>query len=391
MLQISSFVHLRPARLPRGLSCLLVAVLYHTPGVDINIREHLFNSLAQAESIYPNCALIIAGDFNRLDVTRLKRHFHLKQIVKASTPKDAILDLVLTNLHDHYDKPQTLPPFGLSDHSTLSVSHLVRKRGTASEKFILKRDLQPSRKAEMGRYICSLDWPLLLSFPETCDELPCVFEQVIHTGLDLLMPVRNVLMNTRDAPWMRQHLKDLIRKRQQAFHNNGADSVQYKFYRNRVNRERKLCRAKFYESRVAHIKKEDPKAWWREMKRSCGGKACSGDLINHMNVIEVENLSTQDLANSINKAFLESLGEYRLSCPITHLALEKDSPEFLKYRRNVYGKSYQISIPLNRLAQTGFLIGFYENMLTLLPFQYAEFLMHRLGGNAYLDHGNLLT
>lgn len=54
-------------------------------------------------------------------------------------------------------------------------------------------------------------------------------------------------------------------------------------------------------------------------------------------------------------------------------------------------KPYQISIPLNRLAQTGFLIGFYENTLTLLPFRYAEFLMHRLAGNAYLDHGNLLT
>ena len=115
------WVHLRPARLPRGFSCLIVTVLYHPPGVDINIREHLFNSLARAESIYPNCALIIAGDFNRLDVTRLKRHFHLKQIVKAPTPKDAILDLVLTNLHDHYVKPQTLPPFGLSDHSTVSV------------------------------------------------------------------------------------------------------------------------------------------------------------------------------------------------------------------------------------------------------------------------------
>ena len=97
-----------------------------------------------------------------------------------------------------------------------------------------------------------------------------------------------------------------------------------------TNFERKLCRAKFYESRVAHINKEDPKAWWREMKRLCGGKACSGDLIYHMNVIEVENLSTQDLANPINKAFLESLEEYRLSWPITHLALEKDSPEFLE-------------------------------------------------------------
>ena len=66
------------------------------------------------------------------------------------------------------------------------------------------------------------------------------------------------------------------------------------------------------------------------MKRLCGGKACSGDLINHMNVKQDENLSTQDLANSINKAFLESLKEYCLSCPITHFSLEKDSPEFLE-------------------------------------------------------------
>ena len=42
------------------------------------------------------------------------------------------------------------------------------------------------------------------------------------------MPVRKVRMNTRDAPWMTQRLKDLIRKRQQAFLNKGADPVQYK-------------------------------------------------------------------------------------------------------------------------------------------------------------------
>ena len=49
-----------------------------------------------------------------------------------------------------------------------------------------------------------------------------------------------------------------------------------------------------------------------------------------MNVKEVENLSTHELANSINKAFLEPLEQYRLSCPITRLALEKSSPEFLE-------------------------------------------------------------
>ena len=291
------------------------------PGADVNsIREHLFNSLAAAESIYPNCALIIAGDFNRLDATRLKRHFHLKQIVKTPTRKDVILDLVLANLHD---KPQTFPPFGLSDHNTISASSLARKPGTAPDKFILKRDLRPSRKAEMGRYLCSLDWPSLFSSFVSCDDLLCVFENLIHTGLDLLMPIKKIRMNTHDVPWMTQHLKDLIRKRQQAFHKKGAASVQYTFYRNQVNRERKICRAKFYESRVAHMKKEEPKAWWREMKRLSGGKACSGDLLNHMNVKELENLSTHELASSINKAFLEPLEEYRLPCPITCLALDK--------------------------------------------------------------------
>ena len=179
------WVHLRPARLPRGFSCLIVVVLYHPPGADDNfVREHLFNSLAAAESTYPNCALIITGDFNRLDVTRLKRHFQLKKIVKTPTRKGAILDLVLTNLYDHYGKPQTFPPSGLSDHNTISVSALARKSGSAPDKFILKRDLRPSRKAEMGRFLCSLDWPLLFCSLESCDAFLSVFGEVIHTGLD---------------------------------------------------------------------------------------------------------------------------------------------------------------------------------------------------------------
>ena len=57
------------------------------------------------------------------------------------------------------------------------------------------------------------------------------------------------------------------------------------------------------------MKKDDPKVWWREMKRFSGGKVCSGDLFNHINVEEVENLSTHELANSINKVFLEPLEE----------------------------------------------------------------------------------
>lgn len=145
-LQALAFLSL--VTLPRGFSCLIAAVWYHPAEADVNNCEHFFNSLAMA--------LIIAGNFNHLEVTQLRRH--------------------------------------------------------APDKFNFKRDLQPSQKAETGRYLCSFDWPLWLSSFKTCSELLCVFEQVIYTRLDLLMPVRKVPMNTH-APWMMKHLKDLIQKR----------------------------------------------------------------------------------------------------------------------------------------------------------------------------------
>ena len=59
-----------------------------------------------------------------------------------------------------------------------------------------------------------------------------------------------------------------------------------------------------------------------------------------MKVKKVEKLSTLEFANSINKASLEPLEEYRPSCLITCLALEKDPTGVPteKHPRKVSGK-----------------------------------------------------
>ena len=80
------WLYLGPTRLPRGFSCIIVAVLYHPPGSDqYSILDHLFYVLDELESCYPNCRLIVAGDFNWLNVKDLQKHFRLKQIVKKPT------------------------------------------------------------------------------------------------------------------------------------------------------------------------------------------------------------------------------------------------------------------------------------------------------------------
>lgn len=155
------WVLLRPKRLPRGFSCIVLAIVYHPPAPATtnngNIRDHLFNSPSLAESKYQNCALIVCGDFNRPDIQPILNHFRLKQIVKVTTRKSAILDLMLTNLYVFYDNPSSYPPFGLSDRNTVLCSPKTKKKTEKTTKFIFKRDLRPSHKAEPGRYLASID------------------------------------------------------------------------------------------------------------------------------------------------------------------------------------------------------------------------------------------
>jgi hypothetical protein len=85
----------------------------------------------------------------------IKRHFNLQQIVKKATRKDAFLYFVLTNMNKYYKEPRIFPPFGLSDHSTISAEGQTRNGG-CSTKVLLKRDKRTSRKAELDRYLAVL-------------------------------------------------------------------------------------------------------------------------------------------------------------------------------------------------------------------------------------------
>ena len=106
---------------------------------------------------------------------------------------------------------------------------------------------------------------------------------------------------------MTQHLKSLILKRRKAFHNHGVASTPYKFYRNVVNRERKLCKANFYKSKIEHTKKENPRVWWKEIKRICGAQRNTTTLTDHIQDEVVKDLSAKAIADAINKAFFRTI------------------------------------------------------------------------------------
>ena len=203
----------------------------------------------------------------------------------------------------------------------------MRENSRQSPKFVLKRDNQKSRRAELGRYFATMDWRLLFSSASGCQDMLDILHNVVHTSPDILMPVKRVRVNTFDVPWMTLHRWSLVLKRERAFHDHDADSSSYKFYRNAVNRERKSSKASFYKIKVEHMKDENPKLWWKEVKRLCGSHSNSSNVTNRIYIEELEDCDNQELANIINQAFLEPLEEYRLEQPLTKFLTNAASPK----------------------------------------------------------------
>ena len=123
----------------------------------------------------------------------------------------------------------------------------------------------------------------MIDSSEPCDKNCDILCSAIKTGYDILMPEKHVKFHRNDNPWITEKLKQLIKFRQRAFSSNNI--TLFKFYRNKVNRMRKSCRADYFASKVANLKKSNPKSWWTEVKRISGMRPVSGSLLNQLHAV----------------------------------------------------------------------------------------------------------
>jgi hypothetical protein len=126
---------------------------------------------------------------------------------------------------------------------------------------------------------------------------------------------------SNDPPWISQSLKKLIRHRQAALAR--GDETLFKSLRNQVNQERKSCPGKFYSSKVEYLKTCSRAEWWKDAGKLSGiSSQVRVDLISLLrNLADCgsENNPTEleDLANMINKTFLEPTKDFDALLPET--------------------------------------------------------------------------
>ena len=128
--------------------------LYHLPPPPLNdeagLAEYLISSLDTILDKNPNAGVMLLGDFNRFNFRILSNNFNLRQFVKAPTRGSATLDLILTNLFEHFCKPDILAGIGLSDHKSILIRPLMQVKREKS-KLIQRRSVKPYMKVAFER------------------------------------------------------------------------------------------------------------------------------------------------------------------------------------------------------------------------------------------------
>ena len=175
---------------------------------------------------------------------------------------------------------------------------------------VKSRDLRPSNRLAMSTYLQEVDVPALISSSNTCTEKVSLLETIVKTGLDIILPVKSKTIHSNEPPWINPVLKDLIKRRQRAL--TQGNLPLFRVLRNRVNRERKICRGKYYEAKVDHLKECKPAVWWREVKKLSGMSSASrnpDDFTKSLHHIDGAS-NKQNLANIINEAFISPMRDF---------------------------------------------------------------------------------
>ena len=212
---------LRPHRLPRSITGIVVGVLYNLPDKSMEDQHELIRYFIECldctRNKYPDCGIFILGDFKNLNIFDQLNGHNLCQIVNSPTRGPATLDLNDTNMKNFYQQHSVLPPIDISNHNVIylqpkHVSSVIDSRVTRSQ----YRCFPKSACEAFGGWLTSQDWNM-----NTCDasveDTTSHFIQKLTEAIDIFFPLRTAKFHSIDKPWMTASIKQLINERQWAY------------------------------------------------------------------------------------------------------------------------------------------------------------------------------
>ena len=218
------WIKIMPKKLPRKVSCILVACVYYTQHTDYSqMRYHLIMGIDTMIRKHPECGVIVTGDFNQLNDHFLKVHYRFVQVVNVVTRGQATLDKIWTNMNGYYSTPVSISELGTSDHCMVLWKP---DRGSPDIRGNVTRMtvkcMGPSEKAAFAMGVASIRWEPLFRLT-TCEEKYSYYQTIVNSLMEHCFPIKTVTRHTADKPLITDMFRNLIRKRQRAYKSVNRD------------------------------------------------------------------------------------------------------------------------------------------------------------------------
>ena len=249
---------------------------------------HIIETVHMMRARYNNeIHFILAGDFNRVDVTDvLLRYGALHQVCGVATQQGAALQLVITDLHTFLHPPTAKPPIQVDegsvgkdgDHQTLILAP------RASKNFIVQREkrqitTRPMPEAQINAFCLEVTKYKWKDVMETEDIEAKVenFHNYITSKVDQYFPEKKVFMSNMDKYWTTPELKQLLRRVQRERLDNGKSEV-FKSLWSKCRRKKRSTIRNFNENNVKELKNTAPSRWYKMLKKMGGLDVQAGKL-----------------------------------------------------------------------------------------------------------------
>ena len=207
------WVRLRPLKLPRKYSCIVIACIYHPPKADNgSMREYMITSLYSMLRCYQECGIILTGDFNQMRDSFLRVHYWYAQLVNMATRNGAILDKIWSNMSPVYAHPAVLSELGSSDHRIVLLvpsSYPTFDTGMIQTRVI--RRMGATERMAFASARCRVRWEYRYAM-DSCEERFQFFQETMTELIDTCFPLKTVTRHSSDKPWATDRFRHLIRQ-----------------------------------------------------------------------------------------------------------------------------------------------------------------------------------
>ena len=209
--------------------------------------------------LHPNSVVVIVGDFNQLDTTRLEVDYGLVQLVSGPTHNQNLIDKVFTNRPDMF-----ITSCFKSVVKTKHMAILIAPPGVSnicrSNRFsVTLHDLRTHNIDRIRNALGVFDWSSVTSL-YNIDDAYELFLSIVRYFIDQCIPHRQVRLSPKDPPYFTPFFKSLLRKRNR-FRRAGrlAEAAELA---DKINR----LIAKIQGQSLARLTEATPKQLWAAVK-----------------------------------------------------------------------------------------------------------------------------